>query len=112
MELVLVLPVVALFLLAIVQIGVVSQAEVVTVHAAREGARAAAVGSSAAEVREAVLRRSSFPADRVNVTVSREATVVVVEVRYRQATSVPLVGAVVGDAEHTARAVMRREDVE
>jgi len=111
-ELVLVLPVVVLVLLAVMQFAVVGHGEVVTVHAAREGARAAAVGADDAAVRAAVLRQSSLPAGRVEVSVARGAEHVTVDVHYRQATDVALVGPLVDDAEHTASATMRREDIE
>ena len=46
-ELVLVLPVVLLALLMVVQLGVLVRSQVLVVHAAREGARAAAIGMKA-----------------------------------------------------------------
>ncbi|MGI9603553.1 MAG: TadE family protein [Acidimicrobiales bacterium] len=111
-ELALVLPVVAMLVLAIVQFTVVGHAEVVTVHAAREGARAAAVGGSDADVRAAVLRQSGLPGGRVQVSITRSADAVAVEVRYVQATDIALVGPLVGDVAHVAAATMRREDIE
>jgi len=111
-ELALVLPVVALLLLAIIQFTVVGHGEVVTVHAAREGARAAAVGADDGAVRAAVVRQSSLPAGRVEITVSRDRETVTVTVRYRQATDIAMVGPLIPDVDHTASATMRREDVE
>lgn len=111
-ELALVLPVVALVLLAVIQVAIVARGDVVTVHAAREGARVAAVGAPDGEIRAAALARSDLPAARVDVTVQRGTETVTVTVRYRQATDVPLAGQLVGDAAHEASATMRREDVE
>lgn len=111
-ELALVLPVVALLLLAVVQVTVVARADVVTVHAAREGARVAAVGAADGEIRAAALARSNLPVGRVAVGISRDAETVTVTVSYRQATDVAMVGRLIGDVDHEASATMRREDVE
>ena len=56
-ELVLVLPVVVLLVMAVLQVGLVARAEVMTIHASREGARVAAVGADPAAVRTAVIER-------------------------------------------------------
>ena len=53
MELALALPLIALLLLAIVQVGLVVRDQVLLTHAAREAAREAAVNPSADAVRRA-----------------------------------------------------------
>jgi Flp pilus assembly protein TadG len=108
-EVALLLPVVVLLALAIGQVAVVAQARVSTTHAAREGARVAAVGESDSRVRDAVLASGSLTASRVRVSVVRRATTVEVIVRYRDPTDVALVGSLLGDVELVGVAVMRRE---
>ncbi len=112
-ELVLVLPVAVLALLLVIQVGLLARTQVLVVHAAREGARAAAVDGPGAA--EAAARRSpGIDADRLAVAVHREAgstgDLVRVAVRYRAATDVPLAGALVGEPTLTAEVVMRVED--
>ena len=54
-ETALLLPVIALALLAVIQIGLIVHARVMVTHAAREGVRAAAVDRGSGEVRDAAL---------------------------------------------------------
>lgn len=103
------LPVVVLLALAVGQVAVVAHARVSTTHAAREGARVAAVGESDQRVREAVLASGSLAAERVEVAVVRRATTVEVTVRYRDPTDVALVGPMISDVEMVGVAVMRLE---
>lgn len=101
-ELALLLPVVAVLLLAVVQAGLVARGAVLTVQAAREAARAAAVGDDpAGGVR--------LPSDRTSISVRPDGEHLVVVVRYRQVTDVPLVGALVGDVAHHQTIVIRAE---
>jgi hypothetical protein len=111
-ELVLVLPVVVLALLLVIQMGLIARAQVLVVHAAREGARAAAVdGPDAA--RAAVEASPGLADGRIKVVsatdTSRSVDLVRVEVRYRVPTDVPLVGPLVGDPTLTAVVAMRAE---
>ena len=111
-ELALVVPLVALLLLLVVQVGLVVRAQVLVVHAAREGARAAAVEPGDGPVRDAVAAGSGLAAERLTVTVTGRdgpGSRVTVAVRYRVPTDVPLVGALVGDVTVTATATMRVE---
>jgi Flp pilus assembly protein TadG len=108
-EVALVLPVVVLLLLAVVQIAQVGRAHVLTIHAAREAARAAAVGEPDATAVRAAVAAGGFPTHRARVSVQRAGADVTVEVRYRQATVVPIVGALLGDVGHRASATMRVE---
>lgn len=103
------LPVVMLLALAIGQVAVVGRARVSTTHAAREGARAAAVGESDRAVRDAALAGDALDPSRVRVSVARRPTTVEVTVRYVDPTDVALVGSLIGDVEIVAVAVMRRE---
>ncbi len=105
----LLLPFVALLLLAVVQVGLVVRSRVLVTHAAREGARAAAVGGSDSDVRRAVEVAGDLPIHRLDVTVSRSDGVATVTVTFSDPTDVPLVGSMVGDAEMQAVARMRLE---
>ncbi|MGY6499887.1 MAG: TadE/TadG family type IV pilus assembly protein [Acidimicrobiales bacterium] len=109
-ELALVLPLVCLMMLAIVQVGLVIHAHLLVVHAAREGVRAAAVDTHPLAAHVAVVAGAPLDPDRLDVEVSDAGDGRVrVEVRYRYETSVPLVGALFGDVDLSAVAVMRRE---
>jgi hypothetical protein len=108
-ELALVLPLVCLLLLAVVQVGVIVHTQLVVVHAAREGARAAAVDPHPAAAELAVV--VGAPLDRNGLTVLERdlGDRVEVQVRYRLTADVPLIGALIGHIDLSARAVMRRE---
>jgi hypothetical protein len=110
-ELALVLPFVALLALAIVQVAVVAHRQVVVVHAAREGARAAAVSDDDPAVAAARAVDRSGRLDRSRLAVQTRTTdrEVSVAVTYRDPTDVPLVGVLLADAALTATATMRRE---
>jgi len=108
-EVALLLPVIVFLALAIGQVALVAHARVLVTHAAREGARLAAVGESDFAVREAVIERSALRRDRILVDVVRGSSTVEVTVRYADPTDVALVGAVIGEVELVAVAVMRRE---
>jgi hypothetical protein len=104
-ELTLALPVVVLGLLLIVQVGVVVRAQVLVVHAAREAARAAAVG-------EPLPALDGLDPARTDVGVAGSGEVggrVRVIVTYRCRTDMPLVGALVPDVEVRGSATMRVE---
>jgi Flp pilus assembly protein TadG len=110
-ELALCLPVVFVLLLGIVQVAVVVRDELLVQHAAREGARSAAVAAdgrasaSAAALR--VLEGSGLTG--VGIASSTVGSVVRVEVRATTRTDVPLIGALLGDVDHGAAAVMTLE---
>ena len=106
-ELVLALPVVVLSLLLLVQVALVVRAQILVVDAAREGARAAAVGASAVT---AARSTPGLRSDRLAVDVTRAGPTVRVTVRYRAPTDVALVGVLVGDPLLTATVAMRVED--
>lgn len=111
-ELALVIPVLLVLVLGIVQVGLVVRDHVRVVHAAREGARAAAVSSDPAAAEHAVARNVGLAPDRVHiVTTGRGArgSDVTVTVSYRAATDLPLVGPLLPDLELVAAATMRVE---
>lgn len=111
-EVALLLPFVALLLLAVVQVGLVARDQVLVVHAAREAARAAAVDAADGAARDAAASATDLSPARLSVEVSgrgEAGTRVEVAVRYRSETAVPLVGRLVGDVELTGRATMRVE---
>lgn len=102
-ELALCLPFVLIALLLVVQVGFVVDAQVLVVHAAREAARAAAVGSEPPAP-------DGLDATRIDVAVERRGDGRVrVVVRYRAPTEVPLVGVMVPDIELEVVATMREE---
>lgn len=107
-ELALALPFVAVLLLAVAQVLVVAHAQLAVEHAAREGARAAAVDPSPAAPRLAVAASGQPAAAAVEVR-ARGPGLVEVVVRRRLATDVPLVGPLLPDLDLVGRAVFRRE---
>ena len=109
LELALCLPILALLLLALVQVAVVVRDQVAVVHAAREGARAAAVtGAGPAGGVAAARGAARLDPGRLDVDASKGDSVRV-SVRYRSPTDVPLVGRLIGDVTLRATAVMRSE---
>jgi len=112
-ELALVLPLLALLLLALVQVGLVVRDQLLVVHAAREAARAAAVaGGDAGAARRAALGSVGLPVERVRVTTSTTGgaePTVTVTVRAQASTDLPLVGPLLGELEVRGRATMRLE---
>jgi len=114
-ELVLALPVIVLVLLLVIQVGLIARDQVLVVDAAREGARAAAVGGPGAAGGAA----RSTPGLRPERTTVQASTVasgrdgaqdVRVVVRYRAPTEVPIVGLLIGDPTLTATVAMRVEE--
>ena len=101
-------PILALLLLALVQVGLVVRDQVAVVHAAREGARAAAVTGPAQAARwppRTAPSASTPGAWPSRGTWGRGPRTV----RYRAPTDVPLVGRLIGDVSLRATAVMRAE---
>jgi Flp pilus assembly protein TadG len=107
-ELALVLPVLALFLLALVQTALVARDEVLVQDAARAAAREASVDAGTGRVTDAARRTLSG----AEVNVRRSGGVgdpVSVVVRYRDHTNLPLIGPLFPDVVLTAHATMRAE---
>ena len=112
-ELALVFPVVVLLLLLLVQVGVLGRDQVLVIHAAREGARAAAVADADADVAElAALAAAGLPLRRPDVITTPPTTkhhFVRVQVHYTDPTDVPVVGRLLGDVELWGSVSMRLE---
>jgi Flp pilus assembly protein TadG len=113
-EVALVLPLVALLALALLQVALIVRDPVLVVHAAREGARAAAVSDRPGAASEGARRSSRLDPARLSVVAEpagqrQRGSVVRVAVRYRSATDVPLIGRLVGDVELRSAAAMRVE---
>lgn len=112
-ELALALPLVAVLLLVIAQVGLVVRDQVLVVHAAREGARAASVqsssGAAAAEAERAVRAAVPLERDRLRVDTSSSGGLVRVTVRYRAPVDLPLIGVFLQDVDLEATSVMAAE---
>lgn len=112
-ELALVLPLVALLLLGVVQVGLVVRDQVLVVHAAREAAREAAVRPGEGPARAAAVHSSGLKSERLEVDVQGRGAPggrVVVRLAYLSRTDVPLVGGLVRDVHLSAKAAMRVEE--
>ena len=96
-EFALILPFLVTLMLCIVQVALVARDAVLVSHAARVGARAAAVQVSEAAVVNAVRASVPLVADRLEVSQVTEGELVRVTVRYRSPTNVPLAGSFIGD---------------
>ena len=111
-ELALLLPLVALLLLAVVQVAVVARDQVLVAHAAREAVRAAAVDPDVDAARRAAEQAGPLAADRLGVEVTGRDGVgsrVRVVVSYTVPTRLPLVGRALDDVTLSASATMRVE---
>ena len=112
LELALTLPLLALLLLAVVQVALVVRDQVLVVHAAREAARAAAVDAGSEPPRQAAVVGAPLDPARLELRLSgarRPGRPVEVTLSYRSATVVPFVGPLVPDVSLRARASMRVE---
>lgn len=106
------MPLILLLVLAVVQVGLVVRDQVLVVHAAREGARAAAVHRQVEPVSNAAVDGSGLVADRIEVERGpRDApgSLVRVTVRYRSPTVVPVIGPLLPDVPLAATVAMRVE---
>ena len=116
-EAALTLPVVLIALLMIVQVGVVVRDALVLAHAAREGARAAAVSDGDAEIRDAVMRSAgSLDAGAIDITIEpsegdrRRGNPVTVDLAYTVRLRIPVVSRIVDvDLPLRASTSMRME---
>lgn len=111
-ELALALPILALFLAAIVEVGLIVSDQARLWHAAREAARVAAVDPDLEDVRAAAERPGLRPLD-VSASPApqwrRQGDPVSVEVRYTPRSRLPLFGVLVDRVELSASGVMRIE---
>lgn len=111
-ELALVLPLILGLLLFLVQLGLVIRDQVLVVHAAREGARHAAVDPSLDVARAAAVASGRLDPDRLSVDYETDDDTVTVTVTYRSTTDVPIIGPLLGDVTISEATTMRREDLE
>lgn len=102
------MPFLVLLLMCIVQTALVARDAVLVSHAARVGARIAAVEPSIDAVRSAVVSAAPLDPDRLEIE-RHDGDLVRVTVRYRSATEVPLVGALIGDVHLSESAAMPDE---
>ncbi len=113
-ELALVAPLLLTMLLGVVQVALVARDEILVVHAARAGARAAAVDADPGAARAAAAESTALKPDRLSTETSHRGgsdDLVIVTVRYRSPTEVPLVGRLLPDVVLEANAAMRDESV-
>lgn len=107
----LVLPVIVVLTLIVVQVGLVARDNLLVHHAAREGARRAAVEPTEAAARGGALAGSpALDPDRLSIDLDGGRLTgdrITVMVRYRAGRIVPLVGAT--EVELSARVTMRVE---
>jgi Flp pilus assembly protein TadG len=111
-ELAMVLPLIALLMLALVQVVVLARDQLLVTHAAREAARAAAVDPDPGAPRRAAVGAGPLDPARLQVETGTRGAVgasVRVEVRYREPTSLPIVGRALGDVMLHSEATMRVE---
>ena len=111
-ELALVTPVIATLLLCVVQVGLVVYHQLELTHASREAARQVAVEPGVDAARRAALSGSTLRSDALTVDIGprgEPGSLVTVTLRYRDATDLPLVGALIPDLDLTASTTMRVE---
>jgi uncharacterized membrane protein len=109
-----VLPLVLIALLLVVQVALVVAEQLVVQHAAREGAREAAVWNDDARARDAAIRAGNLDSDRTEIDVTPAdrpvGAPVTVTVRYRVPLVVPYVARFLpADVTLTASSVYRVE---
>ena len=112
-EFALVLPVLLIFMLVAVQVGLLVRDYIMVIHAAREAARSAAVSNGPSGPSTAAQRSGALDPTRMTVMVGQRGgvgSIVTVTVSFKAPTEVPLIGALVGDYEMTASASMRVEN--
>ena len=109
-EFALIVPLALLLVLGVAEIAIVAKTEIQLIHAAREGARAAAVSPDTARASAAVRRAMGNAGRRARVSVSRPSAVgepATVEVGLRHVVAAPLFGGLSVDLH--ASATMRTE---
>ncbi len=109
-EFALVLPLVLALLFGLVEVAVVARSEIQLLHAAREGARAAAASPDTSVAVRAVRESLGRSGSRARISVSRPSTIggrAVVRVRMRHDVAAPLFGGF--PVELSANASMRVE---
>ena len=107
-EFAIVTPAVIVVVLGVVQVVALAARQAALEQLARSGARAASVAADPAAAADAAIARSSSAA-ALTVVTSTHGDDVTVQVSLIDHTSVPIVGAFIGDVELTASATMPRE---
>lgn len=111
-ELALLLPFLVLLMVAVVQVAVFARAQVLVVHAAREGARAAAVDSDRSAVEQAVREAGPLAPDRLRTEMTNRGapgTRVTVRVHYFAPVHIPILRRFLKGVTLTAQVTMRVE---
>jgi len=111
-ELALVLPVFVIAVLLVVQAGILVRGQILVTHAAREGARAAALDDDTSAVEQAVRRATPLDPGRLAIRIrgrGKPGSRVTVEVTYTPPSPVPLLRSIVGRVTLRAEATMRVE---
>ena len=106
-EFALILPLLLALVMALVQVGVLIRDQVAVVHAARNGARAAALDPSSSAARHAIT--ADLDPGRTTVRSATGNGRVRVDVTYRSPFQVPIVGRFAGSFTLRASATMRTE---
>ena len=97
-------------ILLVLQLALVARDQVLVSHAVREAARAAAVDARSGAARDGAVRATTaLDPDRLRVDADRTGDHVVVRVRYRSVTALPLVGVLVPDPTLHGSVTMRIE---
>jgi Flp pilus assembly protein TadG len=107
-ELALALPLVVMFVLAVLQVGLVARDQLAIEYVAREAARAAAVSADPSTAAASAADRVTELAP-LDVSTSVGGDIVRVRVRYVSATDVALIGSAIGDVTLEATAAMAWE---
>lgn len=107
-ELALLLPLVVVFVCAVLQVALVGRDQLVLELAAREAARAAAVSAEPDTAARLAADRVTTLAP-LGVEVRVQGAVVTVTVRHVNPTDVPLAGRLLGDVQQSATATMALE---
>ena len=109
-ELALLLPFVLTLALTLVQLALVVRAQILVVHAAREGVRVAAVGAPDPEIRRSTTGATGLDPARMTIVVGHpRPSAVRVEVAYRVPVRIPLVGRLSEGLEVSSAATMMLE---
>jgi Flp pilus assembly protein TadG len=109
-EFALTIPILILALMLVFQMVLVARDQLLVVHAAREGARAAAVDPTSSTARDGARRSSgALRSDRIDTSTARANGRVTVTVRYRSVTDLPLIGRLVPDPMLSSSVTMAEE---
>ena len=112
-EFAMILPLVALVVLFIIQVGLIARDQLLLSHAAREAARAASVSDSdrSGAAMAAAKRAGSLTSERLSGVIESTdgARSVRVVLSYRSSTDLPIIGALIPEVELSSTVVMRTE---